>query len=87
MIRPVEGQNGIFTASQLHDAVRPPLRHSPKSRVVVVEQTSNAGGGSVWTLETLNSIKDIARNNDLIVHMDGARLMNAVVASGIPAKD
>ena len=72
---------------QVEDALRPLRRHSPKSRVVVVEQTSNAGGGSVWTLETLNSIKDIARNNELIVHMDGARLMNAVVASGMSAKD
>lgn len=87
MIRPIEGKNGIFAASQVEDALRPPLRHSPKSRVVVVEQTSNLGGGSVWTLEMLNSIKDIARNSDLIVHMDGARLMNAVVASGISAKD
>ena len=87
MIRPIKGQNGIFQASQVEKALRPPLRHSPNSRLVVMEQTSNLGGGSVWPLETMKAVATIARTNGLLVHMDGARLMNAVVASDISAKE
>ena len=87
MIRPLDGTNGIYTPAQLEAAIRPDNRNAPKSRLVEVEQTSNAGGGTVWPLETLQAIAGIARKHDLILHMDGARLMNAVVASGVAAKD
>ena len=87
MIRPLHGINGIFEASQVEEGLRPAVRHAPKSRLVVVEQTSNLGGGTVWPLETLSAVATMAKQNNLIVHMDGARLMNAVVASGISAKE
>ena len=87
MIRPVKGTNGLFALDQLEAALRPAFRHAPKSRLVSVEQTSNLGGGSVWPLERLKSISGFARDHQLLVHMDGARLMNAVVASGVSAKE
>ena len=67
--------------------VRPRRPKSPRSRLVEVEQTNNRGGGSVWPLEAIRSVTDAARAHDLALHMDGARLMNAAVASGISAHD
>jgi threonine aldolase len=58
----------------------------PRSRLLWVEQTSNLGGGSVWPLEKIRAVVDVARRRGLSTHMDGARLMNAVVASGISAQ-
>ena len=57
----------------------------PRSRVVSVEQTSNRGGGRVWPLSVVSEVLEVARRHGLRAHMDGARLMNAVVASGVPA--
>lgn len=82
---PVEGRRGIFAATQLESAVRPRANHFPRSRVVLVEQTSNLGGGSVWPLDTIEEVSSFAHDRGLARHMDGARLMNAVVATGISA--
>lgn len=88
MIRTVDGEGGIFTAAQLQEALRPPgNRYTPRSRLVSVEQTSNLGGGRVWPLETIREVLQTARANGLRAHMDGARLMNAVVATGVSASD
>jgi len=54
---------------------------------VWVEQTSNLGGGSIWPLERVRAVTDLARRQRLATHLDGARLMNAVVASGVAARD
>jgi threonine aldolase len=59
----------------------------PRSRLVWIEQTSNLGGGSIWPLETVRAVAGVARARGLTTHMDGARLMNAVVASGVSARD
>jgi threonine aldolase len=89
MTEPIETDRGIFTADQLDEAIdrvrATPPPHSPPPRLVCVEQTHNFGGGSVWTLEELESVHDRARHHGLAIHMDGARLMNAVVASGTRA--
>jgi threonine aldolase len=88
MIRVLDGDGGVFTAAQLEAALRPPgNRYMPRSRVVSVEQTSNLGGGRVWPLLTVQSVLEVARQHGLRAHMDGARLMNAVVASGVSASD
>jgi len=87
MVRPIDGNNGIYTPKQLSAAIRPDKRHAPKSRMVEVEQTSNAGGGTIWPLETIEKVAAITKEHGLILHMDGARLLNAVVASGVAAKD
>jgi threonine aldolase len=88
MVRVLDGAGGIFTASQFEAAVRPAgNRYTPRSRLVSVEQTSNLGGGRVWPLSTVRDVLEVARRFGLRTHMDGARLMNAVVASGVPAAE
>jgi len=86
-MRTVDGARGQFDAAAVEAAVRPASRYAPRSRLVWVEQTSNLGGGSVWPLERLEAVAKVARNHGLATHMDGARLMNAVVASGVSARD
>ena len=86
-IYPLAGRRGIFTASQVEAAIRPAIHHAPRSRLLQVEQTSNLGGGSIWPLETLAEVCAVARQHGLAAHMDGARLLNAVVGTGIPAAD
>jgi threonine aldolase len=80
MLRTIDGDRGIFTAEQVEAAIRPPNRHSPRTRLVSVENTSNFGGGSVWPLATLDAVCAMAERHGLATHLDGARLMNAVVA-------
>ncbi len=88
MTQTIEGDGGIFTAGQLEEAIRTPAsRYAPRSRVVSVEQTTNLGGGRVWSLEAIGGVLGVARRHGLRAHLDGARLMNAVVASGDPAAD
>ena len=82
MLYPVTGEHGIFSAEQLGAAVRDGSRYRPRSRMAVVEQTSNLGGGRVWPQATLRAVVRAGRRAKLAMHMDGARLMNAVVASG-----
>lgn len=87
MIHHLEGTNGVYTAKQLATAIaRPVTRYMPNTKLVWVEQTANLAGGIVWPLETIQEVTAMAKNNGLATHMDGARLMNAVVATGIPAK-
>ena len=86
-INGLDGQNGIFTAEQLKNAIRSKDYHDPQSKLVSVEQTSNLGGGTVWPLDTIKKVCNVARENDLATHMDGARLLNAVKASGISAEE
>ena len=86
MVRVLDGAGGVFTADQLEAAIRPAgNRYMPRSRVVSVEQTSNLGGGRVWPMSGVSSVLDVARRHGLRAHLDGARLMNAVVASGVSA--
>ncbi len=85
-VRPLDGARGQFDAAAVHEAVRPDFRHFPRSRLVWVEQTSNLGGGSIWPLAQVESVVRAGRDHGLLAHMDGARLMNAVVATGVPAR-
>ncbi|HEX7791811.1 MAG TPA: threonine aldolase family protein [Afipia sp.] len=84
-ITPLPGDNGIFTPETFRAAIQPPSRYSAPQRVVTVEQTANIGGGTVWKKSDLDKISAIAREHHFITHMDGARLMNACVASGVSA--
>jgi threonine aldolase len=87
MINALDGDGGIFSAEQLAAAIRLDNRYLPRSRVVSVEQTTNMGGGRVWPLGTVREVLEVARERGLRTHMDGARLMNAVVASGVSAAE
>ena len=68
-------------------AIRPDDRYMPRSRLLWVEQTSNLGGGSIWPLARIAAVTDVAQRRGMRTHLDGARLMNAVVASGIAARE
>ena len=83
----VDGTRGIFTGEQVEAAIRPPSRHHPRSRLLSVENTSNLGGGAVWPIERIREVTAVASDHGLATHMDGARLLNAVVASGASAGD
>jgi threonine aldolase len=84
----VEGAFGMFSPEALEDAIRahpPGDRYAPRPRLVCVEQPTNMGGGRVWPLEQVAAVLSIARAHGLRAHLDGARLLNAAVASGIDA--
>jgi len=84
---PVRSTFGKFTGADVEAAFRDgDGRHNPTSRLVVIEQTSNRGGGNVWSEAEIADVAAAARRKGLVVHMDGARILNAVVASGVPAK-
>jgi threonine aldolase len=85
MLHPLIADGGIFSGEQVEQAIRPANRYMPRSRLVSVEQTTNMGGGRVWPQDALRAVADVARRHGMRTHMDGARLMNAVVASGVPA--
>ncbi len=87
MLYTVQGVRGVFTAQQVEEAIRRDDPHQPRTRLVSVEQTSNLGGGTVWPLAALRAVAEVAHRRQLRTHMDGARLMNAVVASGVPADE
>ncbi|MEA2282394.1 MAG: threonine aldolase [Solirubrobacteraceae bacterium] len=85
---PVDGDAGMFDAATVLGALRPAGdRYAPRSRLVCVEQTANIAGGRVWPLVQVREVVDAARDHGLRLHLDGARLMNAVVASGVAADD
>lgn len=86
-VRTLDGDNGVFTAEQLEQAIRENERHAPKSRLVAIEQTVNFGMGKIWPLAAVRAVAEVARRHGLALHMDGARLLNAVVASGVTARD
>lgn len=87
VMTPIAGERGIYTVEQLQAAIRPDHRYGPRTRVVEIENTANMGGGAVWSLDAVNGVADCAHDAGLIVHMDGARLLNAVASSGVSAKD
>lgn len=83
--RTVEGDRGVLDVSQLEDLIRPVNDHLVRTRLVALENTHNRGGGRVYPIEKIQAIGEWARKNGLVMHLDGARLWNAVVATGIAA--
>lgn len=83
----LKGARGQFDGEALRAAIRPRTRNAPPQTLVEIEQTANSGGGAVWQLARMNEIAGIAHENGMQTHIDGARLMNAVVASGVPVAE
>jgi threonine aldolase len=81
------GTDGQFSSETFRAALHPRTRYEPPQTVVSVEQTANIGGGTIWKKTALDEIVKIAKANGLATHMDGARLLNACVATGISARD
>ncbi len=83
----LDGPRGIFSAADVQAAVNPPDSHFARSRMVIVENTNNRGGGSVWPVGRVREVGEMARRLGLHVHLDGARLMNACIAAGCRPAD
>jgi threonine aldolase len=81
------GADGQFTPETFRTALHPRTRYQPPQVLVSVEQTANIGGGTIWKKAALDEVVQIAKSNGLATHMDGARLLNACVATGIAARD
>ena len=86
-ICPLPGDRGIYSADTLRAHLRLESRYTPTPRLVEIEQTANFGGGAVWTLAQINAVAAVAQERNLRMHMDGARLLNAVVAAGVSARE
>jgi threonine aldolase len=86
-IMALPGPDGRFTPETFRSALHPRTRYQPPQTVVSVEQTANIGGGTIWKKADLDQVVKIAKANGLATHMDGARLLNACVATGISARD
>jgi threonine aldolase len=88
MTRPVRGRAGRFGPDEVQRLVRRGDRtHTPRTRVVAIENTHNASGGRVWPLDEIQALVATCRELELCVHLDGARVLNASVASGVPAAE
>ena len=83
----IPGNRGRLSVESVEAAIRPRDLHNPSTTLVCLEQTHNVGGGSIYPLETIHHITEVARNQGLALHLDGARLFNAVVKTGVSPID
>ena len=83
--RTFEGDFGLLSVDDIKDMIRPSDMHYARTRLVWLENTHNRGGGRIQSVESTSAIRHWARENALAMHLDGARLFNAVVATGKPA--
>lgn len=86
-VMPVNGKNGIFTADQVEEVIRPEAYYLPKTKLVCIENTHNRGGGSIFPIDEIKRIKNVVDKYGLKFHLDGARLWNASIATGISMKE
>jgi threonine aldolase len=86
-ITPLRGDDGQFSPDTFKAALHPRSRYQPPQVLVSAEQTANIGGGTIWKKAALDEVVKIAKANGMATHMDGARLLNATVATGISARD
>jgi threonine aldolase len=86
VLRPLPCPDGLFSAEQVRQAIRPVVYYMPRTRAVSIEQTSNIIGGVCWPLPQIEAVCATAHAAGLVAHMDGARLFNAVVATGVEAR-
>jgi len=84
--RPLAGERGALSPADVSEAIREDNIHFPPTALICLENTHNRAGGTVIPLQTMASIYRLARSRSIPVHLDGARLFNAAVASGIPAR-
>lgn len=83
----LKGIRGILDASQILEAIRPEDHHFPVTRLICLENTHNRGGGAIYPIEKMREIYQVAKLKGLFVHLDGARLWNASVATGISPQE
>jgi threonine aldolase len=86
--RPLPGYAGRITPEQVRAAVTDPRSgHEPRTRLVSLEDTHNSSGGRVWQLDEIDAVVAVARELELRMHLDGARIFNAATALGVPASE
>ncbi|ATH07056.1 threonine aldolase [Halobacteriovorax marinus] len=86
-VKLLDGKSGKITAKQIRDAINPDDIHKPISRLVSLENTTNRGGGETYSLSELKEILEVVRQNNLKLHLDGARVFNAIVEEDYTPKD
>ncbi|MBI3005572.1 MAG: low-specificity L-threonine aldolase [Ignavibacteriales bacterium] len=86
-IRTLQGQRGVLTAEQIGSAVRSKDYHQPRTSLVCLENTHNRAGGTIYPLEEIQRIRDFSKSRGINMHLDGARIWNAWIASGTHPKD
>ena len=84
--RTIEGKFGILSAEQFEGKTRPEDMHSVRTRLVCLENTHNRGGGTIYPLDTIKGVAVWARRHGLAMHLDGARIWNAIAETGIDGK-
>jgi threonine aldolase len=87
LVNMISTARGVFTAEQVEEAVRPPNIHNPVTKIVAIENTHNRHGGTIFPLEEILKIRRVADKHNLLMHLDGARIWNAHVATGILLSD
>jgi threonine aldolase len=87
MMHPLDCERGMPTPEQVAEAIRPPSAHAPRSRLLVAEQTVNLAGGAVWPKARLDAVAETAKAAGIATHLDAARILNAQVATGVPAAE
>jgi threonine aldolase len=86
-LNPVPGVRGIVAAKDIEEAIRPEVYYMMPTRLVCLENTHNRGGGSIYPMTLIEEIKGVVAKHGLKYHLDGARLWNASVATGIKVSD
>lgn len=85
---PIEGKNGVITSEQIEPLIRPSSAYyMPRTKVIAVENTHNRASGAIWPIEKIIELKNLAKKYNLFYHLDGARIWNASVATGISVKE
>lgn len=84
---PIDGKLGILTPAQVEPYIRTTAYHMPRTKVIEVENTHNRAGGTIWPIENVVALKNLAKKHNLYFHLDGARVWNACVETGLTPKD
>jgi threonine aldolase len=86
-VKTIAGIRGVFKAEELPPHIRPSQYYMPRTRVICIENTHNRAGGTIFPIEEIKRISEFCRTNGIMFHLDGARLWNASVATGIPVNE
>ncbi|RCK76545.1 MAG: Low-specificity L-threonine aldolase [Ignavibacteriae bacterium] len=86
-IKTIQNQNGVITAEQIKAAIRPKAYYLPVTRLICLENTHGRSGGTIFPIDEIRKIYNLAKEENIKMHLDGARLWNAAVASDISLKE
>ena len=86
-IYPLDGKLGILSAKQVEPYIRTTAYHMPRTKIIEVENTHNRAGGTIWPMDKIIDLKNLAKKHNLFFHLDGARIWNACVETGISPKE